>query len=462
MTILAMSSDSTLNHSRLTKMALPRSNKKCQSSTMTAPRRMNLLSSHSSKASHNREQLLATLVSKGFEWTETLGEGASGLVLAASFKNPEKRMCAIKCIQKDRIPLCGWRRDRSRGMLPLEVFILSRLSHSSIIGFLDVFEDSKYFYLVTEIHGHPTWLPGNDRKEQLPSCIIDCASGLPSPAPSCSCISGSMDSSTLPPLTVPLFSADETCHSGPRENDAWLTPGAEFSPAQDATRSLPSSPVAIEKKSPMLKKLKRSNSRDLFEFCTRRRHALHPTSHSTAFLTPTQIQHIFSQICQALYYLHTQHNLAHLDLRDENIVIDDSLVIKLVDFGSARFLTKGDPKELYEFRGSLHFAPPEVLNCILSTTTTIEGFSGKPVDMWSLGLLLHLLLFSSLPFESHLDLLKYTQVHANYTLSSQSTLHSRWAPELHGLLLGLLDFDPRSRWTIQDVVNHPWVSALAP
>jgi protein-serine/threonine kinase len=146
-----------------------------------------------------------------------------------------------------------------------------------------------------------------------------------------------------------------------------------------------------------------------------------------------------------------------LDLKDENIVIDEDLKIKLIDFGSARFLSLGDPQELVDYKGSLRFAPPEVLRSIFPSKTTgkKKGFSGKPVDMWSLGLLLHLLVFSSLPFDSHTQLLQYSQSHSSYPLPYTKT---PLLEEIQALLQGLLDFDPCSRWTIKDVLNHPWVS----
>lgn len=40
-------------------------------------------------------------------------------------------------------------------------------------------------------------------------------------------------------------------------------------------------------------------------------------------------------ICGGLHYLH-QNNIAHLDLKPANILVDDNKVPKLTDFGLAR------------------------------------------------------------------------------------------------------------------------------
>jgi serine/threonine protein kinase len=262
-----------------------------------------------------------------------------------------------------------------------------------------------------------------------------------------------------------LFSCPETttCHSavkqGPENMCAALSSDAETGPESSCESALPESTTKPLEIPVFQKKLKRSNSSDLFEFCIQS--SLSKTTLSddyASLLTSHQIQFIFTQLCQAIFYLHQTHNLAHLDLKDENIVINESLKIKLIDFGSARFLCLGDPPELVDFKGSLRFAPPEVLQTILpfNFADARKGFAGKPVDMWSLGLLLHLLVFSSLPFDSHTHLIRYSQSHSSYSLPCSK---NPILEEIQDLLHGLLDFDPDSRWTIQDVFDHPWISS---
>ncbi|KAJ1511463.1 hypothetical protein HMI54_000796, partial [Coelomomyces lativittatus] len=38
-------------------------------------------------------------------------------------------------------------------MIPSEIFFLKRLSHPNIISYLGYYEDEKYYYLITELHG---------------------------------------------------------------------------------------------------------------------------------------------------------------------------------------------------------------------------------------------------------------------------------------------------------------------
>jgi phosphorylase kinase gamma subunit len=47
------------------------------------------------------------------------------------------------------------------------------------------------------------------------------------------------------------------------------------------------------------------------------------------------------QLFEALQHVH-RLNIAHRDLKPENILLDDSLNVKLTDFGFARILNPGE------------------------------------------------------------------------------------------------------------------------
>ena len=44
----------------------------------------------------------------------------------------------------------------------------------------------------------------------------------------------------------------------------------------------------------------------------------------------------FTQIVSAVEYLH-ENGILHRDLKDENVIIDHTFRVKLIDFGSATF-----------------------------------------------------------------------------------------------------------------------------
>jgi thiamine kinase-like enzyme len=99
---------------------------------------------------------------------------------------------------------------------------------------------------------------------------------------------------------------------------------------------------------------------------------------------------IMKQIGEGLKYLH-EHGVVHCDLKPQNILLTDdngSVCYKIIDFGLSKILGKGE--KYYKVLGTVYFIAPEVyMKC---------GFTHK-ADIWSLGVILHHLLFGNLPFE---------------------------------------------------------------
>lgn len=129
------------------------------------------------------------------------------------------------------------------------------------------------------------------------------------------------------------------------------------------------------------------------------------------------------------------------DLKPENLLyvtrdLDSNLI--LADFGIAKTL---DSKEdtLKTMAGSFGYAAPEVME---------QKGHGKPVDMWSLGVITYTLLCGYSPFRSEnlRDLL-------NECTSSQVVFHERYwkdvSQDAKDFILRLIVPDPELRWTSQ-------------
>ncbi|NWI11725.1 TSSK1 kinase, partial [Crypturellus soui] len=101
----------------------------------------------------------------------------------------------------------------------------------------------------------------------------------------------------------------------------------------------------------------------------------------------------FLQLASAIRYCHDM-DLAHRDLKCENILLDKDLNIKLSDFGFSRPLNRDENGQIVlskTFCGSAAYAAPEVL----------QGVPCNPkfCDIWSLGVILYIMVCALMPFD---------------------------------------------------------------
>ncbi|KAI9736684.1 MAG: hypothetical protein M1834_000888 [Cirrosporium novae-zelandiae] len=145
---------------------------------------------------------------------------------------------------------------------------------------------------------------------------------------------------------------------------------------------------------------------------------------------------IFRQVVGAIYHLHSKALVVHRDIKDENVVLDGEGKIKLIDFGSAAYIKNG-PFDV--FVGTIDYAAPEVLQG--------KSYRGKEQDIWALGILLYTIVYKENPFYS-IDEIMDHELRIPFVTS----------PECIRLIQQMLDRDVDRRLTIQEVMDHPWLS----
>lgn len=127
--------------------------------------------------------------------------------------------------------------------------------------------------------------------------------------------------------------------------------------------------------------------------------------------------YIFKQLTQAVEYCHSK-SICHRDIKLENIIIDESMNLKLIDFGFAAIVSK--PKYLNFFCGTPSYMPPEIV--------LKKEYLGFNADVWCLGILLYTLLCGSFPFrgksekELYIKITKGEYLKPDYLLSSDIDL----------------------------------------
>ncbi|KAF8794628.1 testis-specific serine/threonine-protein kinase 1-like [Argiope bruennichi] len=164
-------------------------------------------------------------------------------------------------------------------------------------------------------------------------------------------------------------------------------------------------------------------------------------------LNEKEARKFFEQMVSAMKYLHGL-NIAHRDLKCENIMIDDNFKIKIIDFGFCRSTvdSSGRRRLSETFCGSTAYAAPEVL----------QGLPYNPMmyDVWSLGCVLYIMTTGMMPYDdSHIrkmvqhQLKRQIKFPANYVMS-----HS-----LKDLIRHMLEPDVTKRLTMDRVARSAWL-----
>lgn len=97
----------------------------------------------------------------------------------------------------------------------------------------------------------------------------------------------------------------------------------------------------------------------------------------------------FRQLVSAVGYMHDL-NVAHLDIKPQNILLDENFNVKLADFGIAQMTTDSD-KTSTKRRGTNQYMAPEV-----EDFSRKDAFDVCKADVYSLGVTLYVMLYGSM------------------------------------------------------------------
>jgi serine/threonine protein kinase len=138
------------------------------------------------------------------------------------------------------------------------------------------------------------------------------------------------------------------------------------------------------------------NGGNLFSFVKKRRKINEKTA-----------KFLFRQIIQGIKYIHS-NKIVHRDIKLENILIDLNNNIKICDFGIGKILEKKN-QILHDQCGTPMYMAPEIL-----LSTKEKGYEPFPVDIWSAGIALYIMLSGTLPFTLNNTSISISKDNENY------------------------------------------------
>ncbi|CAJ1954504.1 unnamed protein product [Cylindrotheca closterium] len=177
----------------------------------------------------------------------------------------------------------------------------------------------------------------------------------------------------------------------------------------------------------------------------------------------------FKQIMAGIKHLHDR-GICHRDISPENVMIDDGQCL-IIDMGmalripytdpnianSVTDITRGTHRRLIRPQGAcgkLPYMSPEVFR-------NRTAFDGCAVDIWTAGTILFCMATGNRSYQQPHD----SDPQFYWMTHDVGRLMSDWgvtvSKECLHLLENMLQVDPRTRLTMEEVMNHPWFNGPA-
>lgn len=172
--------------------------------------------------------------------------------------------------------------------------------------------------------------------------------------------------------------------------------------------------------------------------------SLHQLIFKKGKLEENHVKILFYQILQIISFIHSR-GIVHHDIKPENILFSNEMYPQIIDFGFSCFPDKN--QELCSACGSNAYVSPESLSG--------APYNGFKNDIWSLGIVLYVMLFGHLPWQtlksiSIIEQVKNAEIFIPDTISTSC----------RDLLSRILVRNPMNRPSIDEILSHPWFHGI--
>ena len=165
--------------------------------------------------------------------------------------------------------------------------------------------------------------------------------------------------------------------------------------------------------------------------------------------------YLASHILWGLYYCH-KNNVAHFDIKPQNIIINEFLEIKLIDFSISMDYSKIKTKKVtVPFKGTNFYMAPEVIKHKKIYVKDINK-----IDLYSLGVILYHLAFGNYTYglnnedAKDYDKIYYKIKNNKLVFKNEDNYFSNYFIDFLGQLL---KNDINKRINIYQALNHYWI-----
>jgi serine/threonine protein kinase len=163
-----------------------------------------------------------------------------------------------------------------------------------------------------------------------------------------------------------------------------------------------------------------------------------------------KVTDIMDQVLSAVGAAH-QNRIIHRDLKPQNILIDESGVVKITDFGIAVALSQTSITQTNSLLGSVHYLSPEQAR---------GGMATNQSDIYSLGIILYELLTGHVPFDGE-SAVSIALKHFQETVPSVKSYDQRIPQALENVVLKATAKEIADRYQTVYEMQNDLVTALS-
>ena len=157
------------------------------------------------------------------------------------------------------------------------------------------------------------------------------------------------------------------------------------------------------------------------------------------YLSPKETVEISTQIASAISHAHKNH-IIHRDIKPQNILVSDTGIIKVTDFGIAKATSSNTVTSTATAMGSVHYISPEQAK---------GRFCDEKSDIYSLGITMYEMVTGHVPFD-HENAVTIALMHLQNEITPPSQIRDGIPDSLEKIILKCTMKKPEERYQTAD------------
>lgn len=168
------------------------------------------------------------------------------------------------------------------------------------------------------------------------------------------------------------------------------------------------------------------------------------------------IEHVFIEMLNGLWYLHSQRNIIHRDIKSENILLmfnpftPEKPCVKISDLGVSKIILNENEPAI-TFAGTTHLMAPEIRD------GSHKSYTYK-IDLWSLAVTIYSLITQSYCYGTD-DIKTFLNAERRLYPTFNGQILEEYS-ELKEVLMKLLEPNDTERWGWPEIFRSPYIQEL--